>query len=215
MTKNVSENSKVIRKLKKLWKNGVFRSLCFIVLVILGVLAFREVLVLVLRTEYPLQTPISPSMRPTLNEGDLLIVQGGFSGNDIYAHLGDGDIIVFRDPGNSGNFIVHRAVDKFQIDGVWYIVTKGDNNGMTINDVNGIDYWPGFPRGGIYQKTGIPESYLIGKVIWHIPFLGYVKIYLGTPTMMLITLILIVAFLLLENLASSSKAKNIEDTKKN
>ena len=206
---------KTVQKVKKLWKNGVFRSVFFIVIVVVGVLAFRQGLILLLRTEYPLQTPVSGSMRPTLNEGDLLIVQGGYSGEEIFAHLGDGDIIVFRSPRNPDDFIVHRAVDKYELQGKWYIVTKGDNNGATIDDINGIDSWSMSPPGGIYNKPGVPESYLIGKVIWHVPYLGYVKIYLGTPTGLLITALLIVIFLLVENLVSDSREKKmiVGDTK--
>lgn len=187
------KNRRLVWSLRKLWKNGIFRSAFLIILVVVGVLVFRQALIWGLRTEYPLQTPISGSMRPTLYEGDLLIVQGGFTADQIYAHLNDGDIIVFRDPRNMNDFIVHRAIEKYQQDGVWYFITKGDNNPSQ-------DYWL-FPRGGV------PVSYLIGKVIWHIPYLGYIKIYLGTPTGILITVLLIVIFLLIENLVGDIKEK--------
>jgi len=211
-----TEKNGLLRELKKLWKNGSFRSLFLVLVVVLSVFIFREALIFVLRTETPLATPISASMEPTLNEGDLLIVQGGFSANDLYVHRGDGDIIVFinpRDP--SDNPIVHRAIDKYQdeVSGTWYIVTEGDNNRGTIDD------WSvyGFPKGGIYHKGGVPESYLLGKVIGRIPLLGYVKIYLGTPVGMIISIVLLVVLLLLENLTSSTRTEkpqlNKETTK--
>ena len=106
----------------------------------------------------------SGSMEPTLKIGDLLIIQG-ITGESIYAHSSDGDIIFFHDPRNySGIPIVHRSVDKYEVDGTWYIVTKGDNN-PTVDDWS----WYGYPKGGIYNVAGVPDSYIIGKVIIIIP----------------------------------------------
>lgn len=198
-----SEKGGLLRALKKLRKNGLFRSLFLVVIIILGVLVFREALIFFLRTEYPLETPISGSMEPTLKIGDLLIVQGVLNGNEIYAHPDDGDIIVFRDPRTPSSLIVHRAIDKINVSGTWYFITKGDNNPTR-------DYFSGFPE-------GVPFDFVIGKVIWHIPYLGYVKIYLGTPLGMAVSILILVAFLLIENIMSGKTEKpkeNAEAAKK-
>lgn len=182
------KNRTLSQEVKRLWKNGLFRSACMIALVVFGVLAFRQVLIFALNTEYPLQTPVSGSMEPTLNIGDLLIVRGVSGASDIYANPGDGDIIVFPEPNNPGDLIVHRAIAKVQIGETWYFTTKGDNN-------QSPDPWR------------ISEDDLVGKVIWHIPLLGYIKIYLGTPVGMLISIALLLAIMILEIATSEKKTE--------
>jgi len=197
-------------ELKKLWENGLFRSIFLLLIVVLGVFIFQKVLIFGLRTDQPLATPISGSMEPTLDIGDLLVVQG-VKANDIIAGPNpNGTIIVFRNPRDpNGIPIVHRVIDKYQVGDSWYFVTKGDNNRYP-DDWSGY----GFPRGGIYDKGGVPESYLFGKVIWRIPLLGYVKIYLGTPAGMVITILLLVVLLFLENMTSSERIEKPQTMEK-
>ena len=191
-----STKDTLLRELGEIWENGTLRALFLLVLVLLANFAFQQALVLVLKTERPLHTPISGSMQPTLNIGDLLIIEGGLSAEDVYVDFEDGDIIIFRDPKNpSGIPIVHRAIDKFQERDMWYFRTKGDNNANP-------DSWP------------VPEDYLIGRVIWHIPLLGYFLRFLDETEIynvagysvtlrMVIIAVLIVAFFLLEYTSTS------------
>ncbi len=196
MANEVPKKNGLLVKLKKLWDKELFRSIFLLGVTILGVFLFQDILIFALRTDYPLTTPVSTSMEPTLMRGDLLVVQGGLNwSSDIIAGPETGDIIVFRKPGNPEEFLVHRAIEKFQYNDTWYFITKGDNN-------NNRDYWPGFPNGGV------PESYLIGKVIWHIPLLGYIKIYLGTPVGIAISIFLLALLLLLDNIRPSDKSKD-------
>lgn len=185
-----------LRELRSIWKNGMLRALFLLVLVLLANLIFQQALVLILKTERPLHTPISGSMLPTLKIGDLLVIQGGLGAEDIYASPGDGDIIIFRDPRNpSGIPIVHRAIDKFQEGGKWYLRTQGDNNPHP-------DSWP------------VPEDYLLGRVILAIPLLGYFLRVLDETEIFnlagqsitlrtLIIIVLIVAFFVLEYTSTS------------
>jgi len=122
-------------------------------------------------------------MEPTLHVGDLLIVQGGIKPEEINVGPKTGDIIVFRRPGRPDEFVVHRAVGVVIRGGKYYFRTKGDNNPVP-------DSWL------------VPEDYIIGKVIWSIPLLGYVKIYLGTPIGMAAIIILIGALVIIEALPS-------------
>ncbi|KYH39794.1 MAG: S26B, signal peptidase I [Candidatus Bathyarchaeota archaeon B26-2] len=172
-----------LTEIRDLWRREPFRTFILLGLIILAVLTFRTALILILRTEYPLETPISGSMEPTLRIGDLLVVQGGLNPEDIKAEPDTGDIIVFRKPGNPGEFVVHRAIRKFQKGDRYYFITKGDNNARPDNWV-------------------VPEENIIGKVVWVIPMLGYVKIYLGTPLGMAVGVILIATLLILEALPS-------------
>jgi len=158
----------LFQKIKELRKNGLVALLLLLTLLLVANFVLQGILMLVLKTSTPLHTPISGSMEPTLNVGDLLIIQGGVTGESLYAHAGDGDIIIYHDPRDyDGIPIVHRAVDKYQANGIWYIVTKGDANSL-VDDWS----WYGFPRGGTYNVAGCPESYVIGKVIFSIPYIG-------------------------------------------
>ncbi len=174
------QKSDFLSKLRKLWKNETVRTLLLMGLVVIIVLFFRTILIAALGTEYPLHTPISPSMEPTLNIGDLLIVQGVNGLDEINADHENGDIIVFQKPNNPNDFVVHRAVEKSKMSGdIPFLVTKGDNNPSE-------DPWK------------VKEENLIGKVVWRIPLLGYIKIFLGTPVGMAITIIVFLLLIFLE-----------------
>lgn len=175
---NEKEANDVLMGIKRIWNNRFFRSLLMLAILVLGVFAFQRALVLILRTEYPLTTPESWSMYPTIKKGDLLIIQGGFEGRDINV----GDVIVFKDPRGGSIPIVHRVIYKEydETRGEWIFKTKGDNNITS-------DPWI------------VRENYIYGKVIFVIPYLGYIKIYLGNEIGIALTIILLVALLLLEN----------------
>lgn len=178
-----SEPSKdVPSRVNKLLKNDIIVTLLLMGLVVAGVLIFERVLVYTLKTDYPLHTPISPSMQPTLNVGDLLIVQGVNNGEEINADEEIGDIIVFRKPTNPDEFIVHRVIEKRwnPEDEKYYLTTKGDNN-------RSPDPW----------SNRLTEDYIIGKVVWKIPLLGYVKIFLATQVGMAITIVLLLILMLI------------------
>lgn len=177
-----AEKKSILRVFESLRKGGIVQTLFLLVLVLFGYFVLQAALVAVLRTSTPLHTPISRSMEPTLKIGDLLVIQGAIKGEDVYTKLADGDIVIFRNPRDpDGIPIVHRAIDKYEIKGKCYIVTKGDNN-CDLNLVTCADNWyTYFPVGGIYNKAGHPEEYLIGKVILVIPYFGFIFRLLDEP----------------------------------
>ena len=178
---NFSSKNSLLKKLTKIRENNVLFSILILALLIIGVLLFREILIVGLKTPYPLQTPTSGSMIPTLNIGDLLIVQG-VDGDKVFADPVDGDIIVFNPPRyNPDYLVVHRAIEKFFEDGEWIFRTKGDAN-------TSQDPW------------NISEEQVVGRVIWVIPYLGYIKIYLGQPIGIIITLILLLFLLFIDDI---------------
>jgi hypothetical protein len=97
--------------------------------------------------------------RNGFNKGDIMVLFGK-SAKDVEV----GDVIVFwstkRDP------IIHRVVEK-EDDGGIVLKTKGDNyrtNPVPIKS-------PGL------DETHISEEQIIGKAVFRIPFLGYIKIW--------------------------------------
>ncbi|MEM1602140.1 MAG: signal peptidase I [Candidatus Bathyarchaeia archaeon] len=174
--------SNILSKVKSAWNNRLLRSFMTIIILIVSVLAFHKILTIALKTDYPLSTPESWSMWPTISKGDLLVIQGGLRGEDIHADPKDGDIIIFRDPRGGPVPIVHRAIRKGYDESrkMWFFITKGDNN---LRE----DPWI------------VWEDAIYGKVIFIIPYLGYIKIYLGSEYGVMLIIVLIVILLISEN----------------
>lgn len=99
------------------------------------------------------------TLKNGFSKGDIIIVWGRFTPKL-------GDIIIFKPDANSlaPRPIIHRIV-KIQ-DGI--IQTKGDHNEGQLN-----------PSNNIYKtdETNIKEYQLIGKAVFKIPYLGYIKIW--------------------------------------
>ncbi len=90
------------------------------------------------------------------NKGDIMILKGIKPEN-----VNIGIVIVFKD-GKPDPFI-HRVISKWK-DNEYHFQTKGDNNPRSIKN----DY---------LDETNIKEEQLIGKAVFRIPFLGYIKIW--------------------------------------
>jgi len=141
-------------KLPGILKRNYMQTVIMIAAVILAVLIFWYGLSFVFRTENPILAVASGSMEPVLYKGDLILIEGIQSADDIHAATKDvdqpGDIIVFH---RSGELIVHRAVEKKEnTDGTYSFVTWGDNNG--------------WPDGREVKESDIVGRYLGVKVPW-------------------------------------------------
>jgi len=177
-------------QLRQIWKNEYFKTVLGLVLIVLVVLGFFQGLKWVLRTDYPVLAVVSTSMLPTLNVGDLLIVQGT-TAKDINAHPGTGDIVIYEPyPISNPDYrIVHRAVKKeLRADGYW-ITDQGDNNspgGMTFN-----------------------EKQLIGKVIARVPYLGNLSLLTQSQgsvyLFFMMAVVLVIILLIFWNTGSESE----------
>jgi signal peptidase I len=99
-------------------------------------------------------------MHNGFNKGDIMVLLG----RDI-SDIQIGDIIVFQaarpDP------IIHRVVDKRQVDGQYSLQTKGDNYRTNPDSINSP--W--------LNELDIREEQLIGKAFIRVPYLGYIKIW--------------------------------------
>lgn len=165
-------------KLKDIFKNDYVKTALLLLIIIISVFAFWFGLRAVLATEFPLCGVASGSMIPTLQVGDLIIVQGVPNANNIKAAPKDasesGDIIVFYDPAkpykDPNDLIVHRAINKTSKDGKLYFKTQGDAN-------SGPD------------SREVPEDYVVGKVVFfRIPLVGFITFLMRTPAAILVVL---------------------------
>ena len=143
---------------------------------------------LIFATSYPVVAVVSESMEHNTNfdswwesnknwylqrgitkdDFEGYIFKNGFNKGDIMILYGTkvekiklGDVIVFKskrpDP------IIHRVVHRDIGDDGYVFMTKGDNN-------------RGMIRESTLDETNIREDMIIGRAVFRIPFLGYVKI---------------------------------------
>ncbi len=119
----------------------IAKNIASVILLAISIYIATNILVVyALGTKTPFTVVTSGSMRPTLMEGDLLIVRGVSNPNS----LKEGDIIVFRYK-FSDKPVVHRIVKIIRTqDGSVYYQTKGDANPApdagyrTIEDILGV-----------------------------------------------------------------------------
>lgn len=205
---------------KSIWKNEYFKTAVTVIIIIAVVLGAFLGLEFGLHTPYPALTVVSGSMSipfdnpqnnydynfwltlatpfdRTLSVGDIIIIEG-VNPKDLNTNYPHSDIIVFHDPDNPSELIVHRIVSAQTINGQLYFITKGDGNGNP---------WPQTPQTGFdpwdsNTPPGVPASMVVGKVIMRIPWFGWVTIFVkdnpwGLPTIIaLILLIAIIGFVL-------------------
>ena len=102
--------------------------------------------------------PIKPiaiatgSMEKELMVGDVTIIQK-VDAKDIVV----GDIIEYTEDNHS---VVHRVIQKKQVNSIYYFITKGDNNNTA-------------------DSGYVTEKQVIGKVIFKIRYIGYPAIWLN------------------------------------
>ena len=107
-----------------------------------------------LDTDYPMATVSSGSMWPALKEGDILLVQGVDSAEDLKV----GDIIAFR---HEGGLAIHRIVS---IDGE-QITTQGDANSKQDTPIAFDDV--------------VGRAVEVGGRLARVPYLGHLAKLLG------------------------------------
>jgi signal peptidase len=159
--------------LKKLWKNEYFQTAVTIAIIITIVLGFWFGSQQALNTQYPALAVASGSMMPTLDIGDLIIVQG-VPPEQIHASYLNGDIIIFRNPNNLDDLIVHRAVRKENGTDGYSFKTHGDNNGVGS------------------EEGPFGQDYVVGKVVAKIPYVGNFALFMHTRENFYVFIIMLV-----------------------
>jgi signal peptidase len=129
---------------------------------------------IILHNPYPIQVVEGNSMSPTLNIGDLILIE-----NINPKNITNGTIISFYSP--IGGVYTHRVIGIEVMSDKYYFRTKGDA-------LDSPDSWL------------IPENYVIGRVIARIPLIGYLilipKIYLALFFIIIIAIDVIYVFYL-------------------
>jgi signal peptidase len=140
-------------KTKKTLKN-IIGWVLYIAILIALVFGIPKALSYALETEHPMAAITSGSMWPTLKKGDLILIKGVDSREEI----GVGDVIVYKNP---KGFTIHRVV-KLNEDTV---VTKGDAN-------NTLD-------AAISYDEIIGKAFTVRDKPLRIPLLGAISIFVN------------------------------------
>ena len=158
----------------------------FVIGIIVGItLGGYGIFTITMGTSNPLVVVESESMLPTLAVGHLLVLQAR-APDQIQV----GDIIVFN-AGYHDKPIVHRVIEIQNVTGELHYYTKGENN--TLTD-------PGYR---VYED-------LIGIVVFAIPYIGHVTLFLHEPYGLAIVIILFLALLILPEFFMKDKDEESE-----
>lgn len=143
--------------LKRAWKNRYFRVIVDVALAFMLSLVFLFSLRLILGVEHPLLVVSSGSMMPTLNIGDIIVIQGVDP-----SQINVGDILVFRSPRDPSVLIVHRAIEIERDE--YGKVIKVSTSGDAIGERDIFSPWS--------------VSLLVGKVIMRVPYIGNIYLFI-------------------------------------
>ena len=215
--------------IKKLWKNDYFKTALAIALIIAVIVGFYAGVALALGTPVPIRVVESGSMcvpydgacdgwlsldhpfAQTLHKGDIIIIQA-VNPADLNANYPNSDIIVFRNP-NGVTPIVHRIVEKQEINGVLFFQTKGDGN-SPIKYPEVSNYYDNIP-----DSRGVPQNLIEGKVVLRIPWFGWVTLFMRGNSwalpLVVALIVLLVAIEFMLPLVKERRKRTAQQTAKN
>ncbi len=208
---------------KKLWNNDYFKTALSIALVIVIIIGVFVGIQLVLGASVPIRVVESGSMcvpfdgrcdgwshpfNQTLHVGDIIIIQK-VDPATLNANYPNSDIIVYKNP-NGRTPIVHRIVEKQEINGTLYFKTKGDGNGPIV--------WPNIPNNydNIPDSKGVPQNLIEGKVILRIPWFGWITLFMrGNSWALPVIIALIILLVVIEFVLPLIKEKQKKSAQQN
>ncbi|UZN02237.1 signal peptidase I [Cellulomonas sp. S1-8] len=117
-------------------------------------------------------TVLTGSMVPTYDPGDVVVVRGV---KDAAAEVQIGDVVTFQPVSDDPTLITHRVVEKvFTADGTMF-VTRGDANSA--------------------DDAPLVPAQVKAEVVYHVPWVGHVSLYLGQQRGLLVVGVAVALFL--------------------
>jgi signal peptidase len=151
----------------------ISRALYPVIIAIMVFAIFANFLIITQDLFAPLKIVEGDSMRPTIDSNDAVLVTSIDRDN-----LKEGDIVVFKDPEDPEQSIVHRVIGLEESHGGTYAITKGDGN-------------------QVRDPFMIPLADIWGRVSLKIPHAGFFLEYLHSIPGFIICVICPFALLLL------------------
>jgi signal peptidase I len=139
----------------------------------------------------------------TLHVGDLLLLQG-LDPTDYNARYPNSDVIVFHESEDPTTLIVHRIAAVDEIDGILYFHTKGDGNGIKWPAPVSSEHYDSYP---IEPPEGVAQDKVVGRVIFRVPWVGNIVLFMQTQTGIITVAIIIVLLLIVEFVAPILRKK--------
>ncbi|MHA3962159.1 MAG: signal peptidase I [Candidatus Thorarchaeota archaeon SMTZ1-45] len=159
----------------------------FFILLVVGItLGGYGIFMVAMGNPTPLVVVTSDSMYPNLERGHLLVLQSR-APNEIYV----GDIIVYNADWHTEAPVVHRVIQIENVDGEYRYYTQGDNN----------------DRQDPYYRT---YDDIVGVVVFAIPWIGNITLFLQTPGVLPVVLILLVLILIIPEVWAKRDDQDIE-----
>ncbi|MEG1501093.1 MAG: signal peptidase I [Clostridiales bacterium] len=130
---------------------------------------------------YQIYGVLSGSMEPNLQVGSVVYVKPMGAEN-----IAPGDAITFRLPGDAKTVVTHRVLE----------IDKQNSSFITKGDANDVE-----------DLAPVAFDNLVGKVQYHLPYLGYIAFYLQTKAGLLAAVGILVFIILLCCLSELTKKK--------
>ncbi len=170
-------------------RSDLTKTVVLIVMVVGITLGGFGIFITAMGTSSPLVVVTSGSMSPTLERGHLLILQNRAPENILV-----GDIIVFEATWNDDP-VVHRVVRIETVGEEIHWFTQGDNR-----DTNPSED-PGYR---VYED-------IIGVVVFAIPYLGYVTLFLHEPAGLATVVILLLVIIIVPEILPKKEEEELEE----
>jgi signal peptidase I len=223
----------ILKKATRTQRKRLLKIAVFLAAIVLFFLVFWFALKIVLKTDYPILLVSNRNMclaksscdglthpfEPTLQRGDLVIVQGVNARNVSFAYP-NSDILVFHSPkfdaGQSEELVITRVFALEERNGTIYFRTKSDGEGIhiwpEIPDLWECDWWYDYREN--YTWNGmISQELLVGKVVFRILWVGNVLFLTQNFGIIVVLFLVLVLIVKLELLRDSKKKAETEPSK--
>lgn len=158
-------------------------------------------------TNLPVAAVQSGSMEPNIPTGSLIFVQAVDPSEIVAGPPPVGDTVIYVQPGTrvADYFIFtsydplpisHRVIEKVEVDGTYYFLTKGDANIYPDQSPSNHLSW-------------VPEDRIIGKVVYSIPYLGYPFLWFKNIWLVSLVILIIIIIIILPS-GEKENAKKME-----
>ncbi|NWF95911.1 MAG: signal peptidase I [Candidatus Thorarchaeota archaeon] len=165
-------------------RSELVKTLIMMVIIIGGVFGGYGIFMLAMGTTSPLVVVTSESMVPTLNRGDMLVLQ-----RQSPEEIELGEIIVYTASWYTEAPIVHRVVRIETVNGEYRYYTKGDANAH-----EDIGY-------RVYADV-------VGVVVLQIPAIGHVSLFLQQPEGRVLIVVVFIVILVVPEVACKDEKKD-------
>ena len=158
-------------------------------------------------TNLPVAAVQSGSMEPNIPTGSLIFVQAVDPSKIVAGPPPVGDTVIYVQPGTriSDYFIFasydplpisHRVIEKVEVNGTYYFLTKGDANIYPDQNPSNPLSW-------------VPEDRIVGKVVYSIPYLGYPFLWFKNIWLASLVILIIIVIIILPS-GEKENAKKME-----